>query len=147
MIDLDRSVGTALRKDWEVIRMRSSKTYRQRRDQHLTIDQDVIMLVDFGESGTVHGVHPALVMSRCENRKANGRVLVIPLYRSASYGMKVPSVKIRQIDCVQLRHDMYAQPMLLQSVLVGQIIRRVGIVQSDAVHKELEILLWEEVSA
>lgn len=124
----------------------SSTAYRRRKDRHVTIDQDIVVLVNFGSSGSVRGIHPALVMSQC-TKKGDPRLLVIPLFRSESYSTKTASVKIRQIDCRQLRYEMYANPMMLQSISTDRIIRRVGNVSNDAIHKELEKLLWEEVSA
>lgn len=124
--------------------MSRTKSYHQRKDRHVMIDQDVIVLVNFGSSGAVRGIHPAIVMSRC--RRSDSKYLVIPLFRSESFGTKVPSVRISQSDCQQLHFEMYAQPMMLQSIGIERVIRRVGIVNSDTVHKDLERLLWEEVS-
>ena len=127
--------------------MARSTTYRQRWNRNVMIEQDVVVLVDFGKSGSTHGIHPALVMSRQRKTDGNTRWMVIPLYRRASYGTGLSSVSVSQKDCLQLHHDMFAQPMLIQSVATKQVVRRIGKVLNGSVHKEVERLLWEEVSA
>ena len=113
------------------------------------ICQGDVLLVHFGGnrkgSRSLSGDHPAYVMSSDDRMKTDHVLMVIPLFRSPSKDTAAKDVEIGPMECRGLRRLEYAQIMNMQKISRYQIVRRIGRVKNEAVHKELLTSIWGQV--
>lgn len=132
----------------------SAKGKQSNKDKHsrngkTDVHQGDVLLVHFGNewkgSRSLCGNRPVYVMSSDDSMKTDNVLLVIPLFRSPSRDTVSKDVEIRTIDCRGLRYPEYAQVMNMQKISRHQVIKRIGRVKSESVHKELLSAMWGQV--
>ena len=101
--------------------------------------QGDVILVNFGRrsegSRNLFDKRPAYVLSNNADDKTVGAVMVVPMFRDKSRDSYACDVEIRPIDCPGLRYSEYAQAVNIQKVRKHQIIKRIGRVKNDSIHK------------
>lgn len=132
----------------------SGKRKRSNKDKHsrnckTDVHQGDVLLVHFGNerkgSRSLCGNRPVYVMSSDDSLKTNNVLMVIPLFRSQSRDTVSKDVEIQTIDCRGLRYPEYAQVMNMQKISRHQVIKKIGRVKSESVHKELLSAMWGQV--
>ena len=115
-----------------------------------SVRQGDIVLVNFGREvkggRNLCGKRPVYVMNKQSNNRTNGAFMAIPLFRTVSRDSAGGDVEITPADCHGLRYSQYAQPMNIQKVRKGRIMKKIGHV-GEGVHERILAAMWDQVDS
>lgn len=126
------------------------KFYGHPKQKNLILHQGDMVLAEFKydtrKRGFVRKNHPAFVVSTDRSLLFDSRVWLIPMFRSESYANGTGNdVEISQADCRELSTSGHLSIHLLQSVSKKQIIKKLGRVRNDDIHKEILRKLFDQI--
>ena len=96
---------------------------------YTTVVPGDVLLVDFGMSSVkchTDGKRPAYVVSVDDPRARDGRIMVIPAFRTPSMKNGDEDIFLRKAFCPGLRYDVYVNVTNVSKVERYRVIRKVG---------------------